>query len=92
MAEARGKGLLNPESRYVAMVVKDGKVRERVLRTGVADSTYYELKDGLAEGEKVLTGPLRKLKELKDRATVKLRPKSDSQVEEDARKRQGSGS
>jgi len=55
--------------------------------TGAANTQYFEVKDGVSEGEKVLTGPGRKLKELKDHAPVKLRKKSDSQLEQDAQKR-----
>ena len=44
----------------------------------------------LQEGEKVLTGPVRKLKEMKEKATVKLRAKSDQELEEAARKRKES--
>ena len=38
----------------------------------------------------MLTGPLRKLKDLKDRASVKLKAKSDTELDEAARKRKAS--
>jgi len=84
MEDAQKKGLLSPESRSIVMVVKDGRATERTVVTGAANTQYFEVKNGLADGEKVLTGPVRKLKELKDRAQVKLRKKSDSQLEQDA--------
>jgi hypothetical protein len=34
----------------------------------------------LAEGDKVLTGPIRKLKELKDKASASLRARSDTDL------------
>jgi len=89
LADAQKKGLLNPETRNIVMVVKNGRAMEREVKTGIANTQTYEVKEGLSEGEQVLTGPLRKLKELKDRSQIKLRKKSDSQVEQEALNRQG---
>ena len=61
------------------MVFSDGKAQERTVQVGIANTQFFELKEGLAEGDKVLTGPIRKLKELKDKASVKLKAKSDSE-------------
>ncbi|HNX94802.1 MAG TPA: efflux RND transporter periplasmic adaptor subunit [Holophaga sp.] len=87
MEDAQKKGLLSPESRSIVMVVKDGRALERTIVTGAANTQYFEVKGGLADGEKVLTGPVKKLKEMKDRASVKLRKRSDSQIEQAARDR-----
>lgn len=87
MEDAQKKGLLSPESRSIVMVVKDGRALERTIVTGAANTQYFEVKGGLAEGEKVLTGPVKKLKEMKDRVSVKLRKRSDSQIEQAARDR-----
>lgn len=84
--EALKKGLLGPESRSVVMVVKNGKVREQTVRTGIANTQFYEVLGGLTEGDKVLTGPSRKLKELKDPTAVSLRKKSDTELEREAPK------
>jgi len=89
LEEAQKKGLLSPEGRNVAFVVKDGKATERTVKTGIANTQFIEVKDGLQEGEKVLTGPVRKLKEMKEKAIVKLRAKSDQELEDDAKKRKG---
>lgn len=89
MEEAQKKGLLSPEGRNVAFVVKDGRATERTVKTGIANTQFIEVKDGLQENEKVLTGPGRKLKEMKEKATVKLRIKSDQELEEEAKKRKG---
>ncbi len=88
LEEALKKGLFGPESRSVVMVVKNGRTLERTVETGIANTQFYEIKSGLSEGEKVLTGPSKKLKELKDRTSVTLRRQSDTAVEEAARKRQ----
>ena len=87
MEEAQKQGLLAPTSHSVAMVVKDGKTAEKVVQTGIANTQYFEVKSGLNEGDKVLTGPIRKLKDLKDRASVKLKVKSDTELEEALKKR-----
>jgi len=89
LEEAQKKGLLSPESRSVVFVVEGERAVERSVKTGIANTQYFELKEGLKAGDKVLTGPIRKVKELKDRATVKLRRKSDAQAEEEARRRKG---
>lgn len=87
--DAQKKGLLSPEGRNVAFVFKDGRATERTVKTGIANTQFIEVKDGLQEGEKVLTGPVRKLKEMKEKATVKLRAKADQELEEEVKKRKG---
>ncbi len=89
MEDAQKKGLLSPENRNVAFVAKDGKATERTVKTGIANTQFIEVKDGLQENEQVLTGPVRKLKEMKEKAVVKLRAKSDQELEEEAKKRKG---
>lgn len=48
---------------------KDGKgarVRQRQVTTGISDETHVEVLSGLAPGAKVVTGPYRTLRDLKD--------------------------
>ncbi len=87
MEEAQKQGLLAPASHSVTMVVKDGKASERVVQTGIANTQYFQVVGGLSDGDKVLTGPLRKLKDLKHRASVKLKAKSDTELDEASKKR-----
>lgn len=87
LEDAQKKGLLSPETRNIVMVHKDGKAVERSIKTAIANTQYYQVKEGLSLDEKVLTGPIRKLKELKDRASVKLKKKSDTQIEQEAKKK-----
>lgn len=89
--EAAKKGLLLAPTRNVVMVVKNGHAEEREVQLGIADTQDFEVQSGLAEGDKVLTGPLRKLRELKPHAPVELKEKSDSQIEAEAEKRKGRG-
>jgi HlyD family secretion protein len=80
LEEAQKQGLLAPASRNIVFVFKNGKAEERLVQIGIANTQFFELKEGLAEGDKVLTGPIRKLKELKDKASVSLRARSDSEL------------
>lgn len=80
LEEAQKQGLLAPASRNIVFVFKNGKAEEHLVQIGIANTQFFELKEGLAEGDKVLTGPIRKLKELKDKASVNLRVRSDSEL------------
>ena len=86
MEEAQKQGLLAPITHNIVMLYKDGKAVERTVDVGIANTQYFELKGGLAEGDKVLTGPIRKLKGLKSGTAVKLRARSDSELAKSARK------
>lgn len=87
--EAQKQGLLAPTPRMVVMVAKGGKATETPVKVGIASTQYYELKEGLAEGDKVLTGPSKKLKELKDKAPAALRPRSDSELAKSVKEPKG---
>ncbi|GLH68136.1 efflux RND transporter periplasmic adaptor subunit [Geothrix edaphica] len=80
LEDAQKQGLLAPASRNIVMVFRNGKAEERTVQVGIANTQFFELKEGLAEGDKVLTGPIRKLKELKSKASVSLRARSDSEL------------
>lgn len=85
--DAAKKGLLVAPTRNVVMVVKNGRAEEREVQLGIANTEYFEVKGGLSEGDKVLTGPLRKLRDLKGHTLVELKDKSDSQITAEADKR-----
>lgn len=78
--DAQKQGLLAPATRNVVMQFKNGKAQERIVQVGIANTQFFELKEGLVEGDKVLTGPIRKLKELKDKTSASLRARSDSEL------------
>jgi HlyD family secretion protein len=52
-------------------VLKDGFVKFIPVELGIAGEEDFEVKDGLTEGQQVVTGPFRILRELKDGAQVK---------------------
>jgi HlyD family secretion protein len=56
----------------VVYVVENGKARERLVRTGVSDETRVEILEGVKPGEKVVTGPFRSLRDLKDDMAVQV--------------------
>ena len=60
-----------PKSKYV-FVVKDGKVKMAEVKTGVSDSTHVALTSGVTAKDKVVTGPFRTLKKLKDGDSVEV--------------------
>lgn len=66
----------------VAFVVDAGKVRQRPVKTGVSDATDVEVVEGLKEGERVVTGPYRSLKKLRDGDRIRIAdPKADREKE-----------
>jgi HlyD family secretion protein len=60
-----------PKSKYV-FVVKDGKVKMTEVKTGVSDTTHVALVSGVTKNDKVVTGPFRTLKKLKDGDSVEV--------------------
>ena len=59
----------------VFVVQKDGKVKRVTVKTGIQDINYIEIREGLAEGDEVVTAPFNSInKTLKDGSTVKVVP------------------
>jgi HlyD family secretion protein len=56
----------------VVFVVAGAKARQRPVQTGISDETRVEVLAGLAPGERVVTGPYRSLRDLKDGDPVKV--------------------
>lgn len=57
----------------VFVVQKDGKVKKVKVKTDIQDINYIEIKEGLAEGDEVVTGPFNAIsKTLKDGTAVKV--------------------
>ena len=80
LEDAQRKGLLAPAARTVVMIAKGGHAQEREVRVGIASTQAIEVEGDLAEGDQVLTGPLRKLKDLKDKASISLKARSDAEL------------
>ena len=56
----------------VVFVIEDGKARRHPVVTGLSDATHVEIKEGLQDGQQVVTGPYRSLKKLADGDRVKV--------------------
>jgi hypothetical protein len=53
--------VLQKGNRSVVFIVKEGKLIEREITTGIEDEEYLELRSGLNPGEEVVIGDLTKL-------------------------------
>jgi HlyD family secretion protein len=69
---ARGPGVKDPGRRYhqVVFVEEGGKAQCRLVKTGISDEYRVEV-SGLAEGERVISGPYRVFDKLKDDRAVR---------------------
>jgi HlyD family secretion protein len=63
-------GAPEPEPEKVVFTVGADKAERHTVTTGIADTTYVEIATGLGEGDKVITGPYRSLRDLKDGEAV----------------------
>jgi len=52
----------------------DGKARFAHVETGLTGSLEIEVRSGLSEGDQIITGPFRALRELKDGTVVRVAP------------------
>ncbi len=63
----------------VVFIIVDGKARQRPVQTGLSDETHVELLSGVKQGELVVTGPYRTLKDLKDGDQVHVSKTSEEE-------------
>lgn len=71
------------EKEEVVFVVKDGKVQKRVVKTGVQDTKYIHILEGLKEGEEVVTSPYETINlKLSDGVKVKVVDKAALYLQE----------
>jgi HlyD family secretion protein len=60
-----------PKSKFV-FVVNDAKVKMTEVKTGVSDATHVALVSGVTAKDRIVTGPFRTLKKLKDGDSVEV--------------------
>jgi HlyD family secretion protein len=72
-----------PEEKEGVFVVEDGTARFRPVRLGIAGEEHFEVISGLTEGETVVTGPFRILRDLEDGDAVKSKKSGKSGRGED---------
>jgi HlyD family secretion protein len=58
-------------------VVKDGRAQFRAVKVGISSQKYFVVTSGLQEGDKVVSGNFKAIRELKDGQRVKITGKSE---------------
>ncbi|MEZ5463819.1 MAG: efflux RND transporter periplasmic adaptor subunit [Lysobacteraceae bacterium] len=67
-------------------VEKDGKAERRVVEVGLSDDSYQEITGGLEEGERVVTGPYKVLRHLKDGEALDITDRDKNDEDADSSK------
>jgi HlyD family secretion protein len=65
-------GKAPPEEEHYLFVDVDGKAEKRVVEVGLSDDSHQEIRKGLKAGERVVTGPYKVLRHLKDGEALKV--------------------
>jgi HlyD family secretion protein len=81
--EVTGSAAKGIEESDVVYLIEDGEASAVVVETGISDELHVEIVDGLAEGQEVIIGPYRTLKNLHAGDAVKPEEKEDEEIEED---------
>lgn len=55
-----------PKQQEVVFVVEDDKVRMALVESGISDDNYYEIVEGVKEGDEVVSGNYRAIRDLQD--------------------------
>jgi len=69
-----------PEEMEGVFIVRDGKAEFRPVAVGIAGEEYFEVLEGLEEGEEIVAGPYQTIRDLRDGTAV--RPTGESSSEE----------
>jgi HlyD family secretion protein len=75
--DAKKTGAKVADTKECVFVVENGKAKLRAVKSGISDETSVSLVEGLKEGETVVTGPYRGLRDLKDGDAVKEKKAED---------------
>ena len=62
-------------------MIEEGKAALVTVETGISDELHVEIVNGLDEGQEVITGPYRTLKNMKAGDAVKTEEKKDEEGE-----------
>jgi HlyD family secretion protein len=74
-------GEMPDEKKQCVFVVENGKARLRAVKTGISDETSVVILEGLEDGQTVVTGPYRALRDLKDGDAVKEKKAGEGEAE-----------
>jgi len=73
------KASVTNKPKEVVFVVENNKVKMKEVTTGLSDDNYIQIKEGLKDGEKVVSGSYRAIsRELNDGSKVKLEEKKST--------------
>ncbi|MFB0519306.1 MAG: efflux RND transporter periplasmic adaptor subunit, partial [Acidobacteriota bacterium] len=61
------------EKKDVVFLIEDNKAKMIPVSTGISDDTDVEIISGIKEGDRIITGPYRNLRNLKDGDPVKVK-------------------
>ncbi len=81
--EVKGTAAKGIEESDVVYVIADGEASIRTVETGISDELYVEIINGLADGEEVIVGPYRTLKNMHAGDAVKVEEKKADQDEDE---------
>jgi HlyD family secretion protein len=81
--EVKGTAAKGIEESDVVYVIEDGNAVARAVETGISDELYVEMIDGVADGQEVIIGPYRTLKNLHAGDAVKAEEKKGDEVEDE---------
>ena len=60
----------NQAKKKYVFIAESAKARQVEVRTGISDATHVVITSGIKDGDRVITGPFRTLKKLKDGAAI----------------------
>jgi HlyD family secretion protein len=73
------KATVNNKPKEVVFVIENNKAKMKEVKTGLSDDNYIQIKEGLKDGEKVVSGSYRAIsRELNDGSKVKLEEKKST--------------
>lgn len=79
-AKSAAKAPARPQEEEGVFLHKDGKAKFAVVTTGLAGDSSIEIASGLTEGQEIVTGPFRALRDIKD--DTKLKEQKEEKEEE----------
>lgn len=80
IAAAPGDTLKKPKEQEGVFVVQNGIARFHPVKVGIAGDEYFEVLDGLKEGETVVAGTYQAIRDMKDSTKVKAAPTTSAEV------------
>jgi len=84
--DVKADGAKTGETKECVFVVEGGKAKLRLVKSGISDETSVAILEGVKDGETVVTGPYRSLRDLKHGDAVKEKKAEDAKGGKDGAK------